>query len=232
MVTRRNGRRFALIGAGAAVVAAGAVLAPQAFAETQPTRPGGVRAAAASNCADVELVFARGTGEPQGLGIVGRPLARALAAELPGKRVGSFAVVYAAAASQASAGPGATNMTQHITSVAASCPGTEFVIGGYSQGASVTDIAMGIRGAGTRGQAIPANLADRISAVVVFGNPLGLQRRTIAGSSAVFGPKAKEFCNTGDPVCGGGGNFAAHLAYPRNGSVQQAARFAAGRIGG
>ncbi|MEU8660543.1 cutinase family protein [Actinoplanes philippinensis] len=70
-----------------------------------------------------------------------------------------------------------------------------------------------------------------MSAVVVFGNPLGLQRRTIAGSSAEFGPKAKEFCNNGDPVCGGGNNFAAHLAYPRNGTVQQAAEFAAGKIG-
>jgi cutinase len=104
-------------------------------------------------------------------------------------------------------------------------------VGGYSQGASVTGIAIGIRGAGTDGQAIPANLTGRVAAVVVFGNPLGLRRRTIAGSSATFGPKAKEFCNTGDPVCGNGNNFAAHLAYPRNGSVQQAAAFAAGKIG-
>ena len=238
----RKMRRLVLIGVSGAVVAAGAVVTPQAFAGTLPgfgrgggglfggTRAGGAAAAADGACSDVELVFARGTGEPQGLGIVGRPLAQALAAELPGKKVGSFAVVYAAASNQSSAGPGATNMSQHIVSVAKSCTNTEFVIGGYSQGASVTDIAMGIRGAGTRGEAIPADLAGRVSAVVVFGNPLGLQRRTIANSSAVFGPKAKEFCNTGDPVCGGGRNFAAHLAYPRNGSVQQAAKFAAGKI--
>ena len=180
----------------------------------------------------MELVFARGTGEPQGLGILGRPLAQALAQKLPDKKVGSFAVVYAAASSQASAGPGATNMSQHIRSVAADCPDTEFVIGGYSQGASVTDIAMGIRGAGTAGQAIPANLSDRVSAVVVFGNPLGLQRRTIANSSQVYGPKAKEFCATGDPVCGGGNNFAAHLSYARNGDIQKAADFAAGKVNG
>lgn len=227
MTTHSNrsgrGRRIATIGAGAALVAAGAVLAPQAFAGTQ-TR--------AADCSDVELVFARGTGEPQGLGILGRPLAQQLAAELPGRTVSSFAVVYAAARNQASAGPGATNMTQRIVSVAGSCPETRFVIGGYSQGASVTDIAMGIRGAGTSGQAIPAALTDRVAAVVVFGNPLGLQRRTIAGSSPVFGPKAKEFCATGDPVCGGGRNFAAHLAYARNGNVGQAAEFAAGKIAG
>ncbi|MEU4564917.1 cutinase family protein [Actinoplanes sp. NPDC023936] len=232
MTTRRKrpgkGRRLALIGASAAVVAAGAVVTPQAFAGTLF---GGASTAAAA-CSDVELVFARGTGEPQGLGIVGRPLARELAAELPDLTVGSFAVVYAAAGNQRSAGPGATNMSRHIAEVAAACPDTRFVIGGYSQGASVTDIAIGIRGAGTRGETIPAALAGRVAAVVVFGNPLGLQRRTIAGSSAVFGPKAKEFCNTGDPVCGGGGNFAAHLAYPRNGSVQRAAEFAAGKVTG
>jgi cutinase len=180
----------------------------------------------------VELVFARGTGEPQGLGIVGRPLARALAAELPGRTVSSFAVVYAAASNQASAGPGATNMSRHIASVAQSCPETQFVIGGYSQGASVTDIAIGIRNAGTRGEAIPAGLESRVAAVVVYGNPLGLRRQTIAQASPAFGPKAIEFCNNGDPVCGGGNNFAAHLAYTRNGTVQRGAEFAAQRVGG
>ncbi|MBB2947656.1 hypothetical protein FB565_007427 [Actinoplanes lutulentus] len=146
MVTRRKrsgkGRRLALAGACAAVVAAGAVITPQAFAGTGFFGT----TTAAGACSDVELVFARGTGEPQGLGIVGRPLARALAAELPDLEVGSFAVVYAAAGNQRSAGPGATNMSQHITSVAAACPETRFVIGGYSQGASVTDI--GIRDSG------------------------------------------------------------------------------------
>ena len=195
---------------------------------------GGAAGAGAGNdgsCSDVELVFARGTGEPQGLGIVGGPLARSLAAELPDQDVGSFAVEYAAAASQASAGPGATNMSQHITAVAEQCPDTRFVIGGYSQGASVTDIAMGIR-AGTPGEAIPDELAPRVAAVVVFGNPLNARGRTIEESSAEFGPKAKEFCADGDPVCGGGGNFAAHLSYPRNGDVQEAAEFAAGKING
>ncbi|GHF22966.1 hypothetical protein GCM10017786_66310 [Amycolatopsis deserti] len=36
-------------------------------------------------------------------------------------------------------------MSNHIKSTAAACPGTKFAIGGYSQGASVTDIAIGIR---------------------------------------------------------------------------------------
>lgn len=266
MAKRRVGagksRRFLTIGICAAVVAAGAVVTPQAFAGTAGSsaasagsgsfferlrarfnqggnagsgNAGGGIAGGGQNgagCSDVELVFARGTGEPQGLGILGRPLEQALADELPNQTVDSFAVVYAAASNQRSAGPGATNMTQHIQQVAQSCPETQFVIGGYSQGATVTDIAIGIRGAGTQGEAIPAGLRDRIAAVVVFGNPLGIRRQTIARAAPEFADRAVEFCATGDPVCGGGNNFSAHLAYARNGDVRDGAAFAAGKIGG
>ncbi|MFS0703892.1 cutinase family protein [Cellulomonas sp. 179-A 9B4 NHS] len=199
------------------------------------TFTGGVVAAtsatAATGCSDVELVFARGTGERAGLGVLGTPLVRALQAELPGRSVSSYAVDYAANSAQTSAGPGATDMTRRVVSRAAACPGTRFVIGGYSQGATVTDIAIGIRTGTTSGEAIPANLADRVAAVVVYGNPLGLTGRTIAQASPTYGPKAKEFCNTGDPVCQrGGGNFAAHITYATNGTVTEGARFAAALV--
>jgi cutinase len=69
--------------------------------------------------------------------------------------VSSSAVAYAAAASQAGAGPGATDMTNQLTEVAADCPGTRFVVGGYSQGATVTSIALGIRTGVSRGTPIP-----------------------------------------------------------------------------
>lgn len=100
---------------------------------------------ATAACSDVQVVFARGSTEAPGLGILGRPLVSAVQQQLPGLTVDSYAVDYAANVSQTSAGPGATDMSDHITEVAARCPDTEFVIGGYSQGASVTDIAIGIR---------------------------------------------------------------------------------------
>ncbi|MFG2043448.1 cutinase family protein [Dactylosporangium sp. NPDC048998] len=187
------------------------------------------------NCADVEVVFARGTGELPGLGVLGTPLVSAIRSALPGRTVNAYAVNYAADASQASAGPGATDMSQHVSTVAAACPGTRFVIGGYSQGATVTDIAIGIPiPFGTQGTAIPANLAPRVAAVVVFGNPLGIMHQTIAQGSPVYGPKTKEFCNAGDAICGGGAgtNGMAHLQYMTNGSVQQAAQFAVGKLNG
>ena len=187
---------------------------------------------ASAACSDVEVVFARGTGEAPGLGIVGRPFVSALTSALPGRTVTSYAVDYAANSSQSSAGPGATDMSNHISSVAAACPGTSFVIGGYSQGATVTSIAVGIRSGFSSGTPIPTALAPRVKAVVVYGNPLGLQRQTIASASALYGPKSRDYCNNNDSVCGryqpnGTGS---HISYATNGTTTQGAQFAANLV--
>ncbi|WP_157519191.1 cutinase family protein [Modestobacter sp. Leaf380] len=190
-------------------------------------------APAAAACADVDVVFARGTGETPGLGITGRPFVSALTSQLGDRTVSSYAVDYAANTAQTSAGPGATDMSRHISQVAAECPGTRFVIGGYSQGATVTDIAVGIRTGTTTGTPIPAALADRVAAVVVFGNPLGLSGgRTIATSSTTYGPRSVDYCNSSDSVCGsqpktGTGG---HLSYAGNGATTAGAGFAAARV--
>jgi uncharacterized membrane protein YhiD involved in acid resistance len=128
--------------------------------------------------------------EAGGLGIVGTLFASAVASDPLGKTVTDHAVNYAASFDQSSAGPGATDMSNHISSLAAQCPGTQFVVGGYSQGASVTDIALGIRTVLGTGTAIPAADASRVDAVVVFGNPLKLSGQTIAAASPAYGPKA------------------------------------------
>jgi cutinase len=174
-------------------------------------------------CSDVELVFARGTNEDPGLGKVGGAFLPALKTVLPGKSVSSYAVEYKASADQSSAGPGATVMSKYITQAAAACPSTIYVIGGYSQGASVTDIAIGIKTILGSGETIPTALAPRIKAVVTFGNPLGLLGSTIAKQSALYGAKSVDDCNAGDPVCGAGLNVAAHLAYSTDGSAPAAA---------
>jgi cutinase len=201
---------------------------------TTLTGLGGVLAAAtpagAAGCSDVQIIFARATGEAPGLGSAGGPFSRSLTSALKGKSVSTQAVDYAAAIDQSSAGPGASDMTDKVVRTAAACPKTRFVLGGYSQGASVTDIALGIRTTLGRGRSIPTDLAGRVDAVVVFGNPLGISRQTIETSSQLYGKKARSFCNAGDPVCGNGANIFAHLAYPRDGSTTAAATFAAGRV--
>ncbi|UMO99936.1 cutinase family protein [Amycolatopsis sp. EV170708-02-1] len=211
-MSARWGRWTAAIG-----LAVGAVAIPAPVAE------------ATAACPDLDVVFARGTTEIPGPGVVGKPLIPAVQRALPGKSVTSYAVDYAASIDQSSAGPGATDMTRHVVRLAAACPSTKFVLGGLSQGASVTDIAIGLKtGLGT-GETVPAGLADRVVAVVAFGNPLGgLFRQTIKDTSAVYGPKALELCNLGDLVCGGLGTRGpgfGHLSYAFDGSVDLAARF-------
>jgi len=192
----------------------------------------GAAPAAAAVCSDVEVVFARGTGEAPGLGIVGSPFVRALAAELPDRTVTSHAVDYAANSSQTSAGPGATAMSAHVREVAAACPSTRFVLGGYSQGATVTDIAVGIRTGTTTGTPVPAELSGRVAAVVVFGNPLGLSGRTVATASPTYGPRSKDYCNSSDTVCGSAPETGTggHLSCASNGSTTDGARVAAGFV--
>lgn len=194
----------------------------------------GAVGASAAPCSDVDVAFARGTGESPGLGSVGRPFVSALTSALSGYSVSSYSVDYAANSSQSSAGPGATDLSDHVSSVAAACPGTRFVIGGYSQGATVTDIAVGIRNASTSsGTPIPADLAGRVAAVVVFGNPLGARGRTIQSASAVYGPKSRDYCNASDSICGGRGSDPAgpssggHLSYASNGSTTRGGQYAA-----
>ncbi|OQS00106.1 cutinase [Thraustotheca clavata] len=184
----------------------------------------------AAECTDVHVVFARGSGEMPGFGICGTPLVSGIKNNLSGMTVSSYAVNYLADYMQTSAGSGATDMTKHIVQIAKDCPNTSFVIGGYSQGASVTDIAIGIKTLLGTGQTIPTDLAPRIKAVVTFGNPLKLYGKTIAQASQLYGSKSIDFCNLGDPVCANGFNGAAHLAYPIDGSVTKAAQQAAAKV--
>ncbi|KQU30577.1 cutinase family protein [Rhodococcus sp. BP-149] len=203
----------------AASVAAAALVVPSAVATAAP-------------CTDVDVSFARGTGELPGLGITGGPFTSSVTSTLAGRSVSTYAVNYAADFSQASAGPGSRDLVAHITSVAAACPATQFIIGGYSQGATVVTNAVGLRTPSSlTGSVLPAGVADRVKAVVVFGNPFGLTGRTIESASGTYGPRARSFCNFGDPVCQiGGFNSFAHLTYASNGSAGQGATFAASRI--
>lgn len=186
--------------------------------------------ASAASCADIEVVFARGTTEAPGLGMIGGPFVNSLKADLAGRSVNSYAVKYAADIAQTSSGAGATDMTKHVTQVAAQCPNTHFVVGGYSQGGSVTDIAIGIKTLLGTGQAIPTDLAPRVDAVVVFANPLNLYGQHIPTASKLYGSKAKEYCAAGDPVCANGVNAAVHLTYAANGMTTQGAAFAAEKV--
>ncbi|BBX70185.1 cutinase family protein [Mycolicibacterium psychrotolerans] len=191
--------------------------------------------AAADPCAEITVVFARGTGGPPGVGAVGERFIDALRQRVGDRSIDVRPVNYPASWDfRSSANSGAADARAQVESIAAACPDTRIVLGGTSQGAGVitliTTVTDPVRGYVP--SPLPSALADRVAAVVVFGNPV----RKMAGGgplsaiSPLFGAKTIDLCAGGDPFCSNGMDFLAHGAYLRNGMTEEAADFVAGRV--
>jgi cutinase len=201
--------------------------------------------AADDSCPAVEVVFARGTNEAPGVGATGQSFVDALTARLPGKTVDVYGVNYPASMNFGQAADGIVDASNKIQSIAASCPSTQIVLGGYSQGAAVAgytttdsvpagfDLPAGITGP------MPPAVAPHVAAVVLFGTPdawiMNLLDRSAPpitiGQSYIA--KTLQLCATGDPVCFPGGlDRSAHSSYKNNGMADQAADFAVGQLKG
>jgi hypothetical protein len=204
-------RRLAAVLAGAAVALGGGTAvvlgAPAAPAAELP-----------AGCAEIEAIAVRATTEPQGGGIVAGPLAEALQDE-PGRTVRTHDLVYPATfAYLRSKREGVDALRARLAQTAAACPATRFVLIGYSQGADVIGDTL------ASGD-VPA--ADRVGAVVLFGDPAFNSREPFAtGSFRVgtdgilarpsgaldgFADRIVSFCNRDDERCqhgvSGGGHF-------------------------
>ncbi|AKK30799.1 cutinase [Mycobacterium sp. EPa45] len=195
-----------------------------------------VPAAQADPCPDVDVVFARGTSEPVGIGRVGQAFTDSLQAQLGGRSVSTYAVNYPATYDFLGAADGAADATNHIAVTAAACPSTRFVLGGYSQGAAVVDMLVGIPPLGNKvgdiGSAppLPGNLANRVAGLAVFGNPSTKFGIPITSAGGVFAGKGVDYCNDGDPICSRGRNPFAHTDYEKGPSPAEAAGFLAGLL--
>ncbi|SEF20366.1 cutinase [Amycolatopsis pretoriensis] len=204
-------------------------LAAAGLAVTVATAP----AASAAPCTDVDVPVARGTFEPGTLGlIVGDPVYQAVQDRLRPRSLSSYRVDYPADLGEpASVQKGNTDLVNHVKAQAAACPQQRFVLVGYSQGANVVDNSIGVSsdGAVVGGPivaAIPAELAPRVAAVLLFGNPIRAIGRQVIGT---YQSRTKDYCADGDPICQpGGANFLAHLSY--GGDASDAAAFAAGKL--
>ena len=106
--------------------------------------PSAAPVASAADCSDAEVVFARGTDEPPGMGRVGDAFVDSLRKQTDGMNIGTYPVNYSAGKLQLHGGDGAKDAIAHIKSTVSSCPNTKIVLGGYSQGASSVDIVAGI----------------------------------------------------------------------------------------
>ncbi len=181
-------------------------------------------------CNDIEVVFARGTGEDPGLGRVGDAFVNNLRGMVGGRSMGVYAVNYPASYDFLAAANGANDASARIQYIANTCPNTKIVLGGYSQGAAVVDVvaAVPIPVVGFTNP-LPPFAGDHIAAIAVFGNPsakIGLPLT----SSPVFGGRSIDLCNPGDPICTSGDSVVAHRSYGPDGTAWQAATFVANRL--
>ena len=193
-----------------------------------PTLAFAAPVAGAAPCPDVEIVFARGTTEPPGVGGIGQVFVDSLRSQLGGRSVGVYAVNYPASNDFTRSTPaGSDDTSAHVQATAANCPNTRMVLGGYSQGAAVVDLAT---------THMPADVADNVAAAAVFGGPRSSFADSLSpGPLPSIGPlytaKTIELCVPGDPICfQGGWDMRAHGAYVQTGLVNEAAAFAASRI--
>jgi cutinase len=187
----------------------------------------------------VEAVFARGTTEAPGVGGIGQAFVNSLQSKVGPKTFGVYAVDYPATTDFPTAVDGIRDAGNHLESMAASCPKTKMVLGGYSQGAAVmgfvTSAAIpdGVDAADVP-KPMPLDVANHVAAVTLFGTPSTRFMDTVGAPPVVIGPqyqpKTLELCAADDPVCSDGGDWAAHAAYADDGMVDQAANYAASHL--
>ena len=192
--------------------------------------------ARADDCPDVEVIFARGTGEAPGVGRVGQAFIDALATQLGGRTLDSYGVNYPASLNFLAASSGAADAAARIADMSVRCPQTTLVLGGFSQGAAAVSMLAGVPPVGDRvgsiGSAppLPAAAAARVAAVAVFGNP-GVRFGSPLSSAGAFAGRAIDLCAPGDPICEvAGRDRAAHSAYEFPPYPGQAANFVAGLV--
>lgn len=191
-------------------------------------------------CPDVQVIFARGTGAPPGVGPTGQAFIDDLRQRVGGKSLGEYAVNYPASNDWPTGVDGIRDASTHIISTAAQCPRTKMVLGGYSQGAAVmgfvtsAQVPDGVDPA-TVPKPMAPEVADHVAAVVLFGTPNERAMNFLGQPVIAIGPlyqdKTLKLCVPDDPVCSDGLMFAAHSTYAQDQDmIGQGAAFAAGRL--
>ena len=226
-------RRFAAAAGVAAAMAASVVSSTHA------------PSASADPCPDVEVVFARGSGEPPGVGGVGTSFVDALRSDIGPKSLGVYPVNYPASTDFSSSDfpqgviAGIRDASSHLESMAGNCPNTREVLGGYSQGAAVAGFVTSAAvpanvPAAAVPRPMPTNVANHVAAVTLFGTPSDQFLQKYGAPTIAIGPlyqpKTLQLCAPGDGICSSGSDPAAHISYGVNGMTGQAADFAANHL--
>lgn len=199
-----------------------------------------VPSVSAASCPAEQVVFARGTGEPPGIGPVGEAFVNQLRSRVGANALGVYAVKYPASDQWDTGIDGVRDAGAHVVSMAKNCPNTKMVLSGYSQGAAVMgfvtspEVPAGVDPA-TVPRPLAPDIADHVSSVVLFGLPneramsfLGEPPVTIG---PLYEPKTLELCIDNDPVCSDGLDFALHNPNSyEDGMVARGADYAASHL--
>jgi cutinase len=212
---------------GVAAVTTGALLAT-------PTP-----SAAAEPCPDVEVVFARGTFEPPGVGGIGQSFVDAVRSRAAGKSVSVYPVKYPASTDFPTAVEGIRDAANRIEATAAGCPDTKIVLGGFSQGAAVagfvtSEAVPSEAAAEDVPDPLPPDIAKHVVAVALFGKPSPRFMHEIGTPPVEIGSlyrgKTIDLCVANDPICADHGDGTNHSLYNQNGMTDQAASFAVSKL--
>ncbi|WP_156687306.1 cutinase family protein [Mycobacterium sp. Marseille-P9652] len=208
-------------------------LTSAAFAAAALVTPVAAPTASADDCPNVEVIFARGTNEPPGLGRVGDAFVDSLRQQAPGLNILPYGVNYAASKLQLHGGDGANDTIDRVKKSVEKCPNTKIVLGGYSQGASVMDIVAGVPIGGINwGNSLPPQYASNIAAVATFGDVADRAGGTLPTQSALLGANAIDLCNPQDPIChaGQGNEWTGHTEGYVPVYTTEAAKFVASKL--
>jgi cutinase len=211
-----------------------------------------VPSATAQPCPDVEVVFARGTNEPPGVGPVGQAFVDSLRTQLGAKSLNVYGVNYPASsdfgnriAFAKTVVDGIRDAGQHVMNTANACPNTKIVLGGFSQGAAVSGfVTSEVIPEGIPDEyksqipdPMPPEVASHVAAVTLIGTPSDRFLSDIGAPALVIGPlyapKTLKVCANDDTICNGApvaGPPLAHGMYPFNGMTNEAATYAASRV--
>jgi hypothetical protein len=198
---------------------------------------------AADPCPDIQVVFARGTDDPPGVGPTGQAFIDSLRPRVGAKSLDIYPVNYPATFDWRNAGEdGIRDAGAHVVSMAHDCPNTKMVLGGFSSGAAVMGfVTSAALPAGIDPASVPKpmdpEVANHVSSVVLFAMPNDKTMNFFGQPPVVIGPlyqaKTIKVCAPEDPICADGMNFDVHKNYSTNGPIiDEGAAFAASRLGG
>nr|Q9Y7G8.1 RecName: Full=Cutinase pbc1; AltName: Full=Cutin hydrolase; Flags: Precursor [Pyrenopeziza brassicae]CAB40372.1 cutinase [Pyrenopeziza brassicae] len=188
------------------------------FGQALATTLGVDTTSSSPNCAEMMVVFARGTSEPGNVGLFSGPtFFDALEVMMGAGAVSVQGVEYGASIEgflQGGDPAGSAAMAGIVEGTVQNCPNAKIVMSGYSQGGQLVHNAAAM---------LPAATMAKISSLVIFGDPN--DGKPIANADP---SKVMVVCHPGHNICDGRDLvLVEHLTYSRD--AVEAATFAAAR---